>query len=283
MTASGQRSYPSNGNLRVVKLDYSVTYRDNDSLGDNLTSHLESLQKVHFRVNKDKDDVIQNLKKDVEKIQSLREVVNQRDTSKEISNIFSKSNKDQEEGGNGTSSSETSRVSRRLQKERERFSAKNHFNVVLPKWNPLSDISDRKQFAPASVPIQKVTVTTPTDDNRKQSRPKGYLQMTSSSRHRLARPMSVPAMVDSSKPYSSEATRSQSASRSRRQLEELSRIELSWAEPKLFTPFDQRQGFLTDLKKHQRHLQTKVSNFVTDMDRFNKRNKKDALAKYLDT
>ncbi|XP_071114264.1 uncharacterized protein [Haliotis cracherodii] len=283
MTASGQRSIPSNGNLRVVKLDYSVTYRDNDSLGDNLTSHLESLQKVHFRVNKDKDDVIQNLKKDVEKIQSLREVVNQRDTSKEISNIFSKSNKDQEEGGNGTSSSETSRVSRRLQKERERFSAKNHFNVVLPKWNPLSDISDRKQFAPVSVPIQKVTVTTPTDDNRKQSRPKGYLQMTSSSRHRLARPMSVPAMVDSSKPYTNEATRSQSASRSRRQLEELSRIELSWSEPKLFTPFDQRQGFLMDLKKHQRHLQTKVSNFVTDMDRFNKRNKKDALAKYLDT
>ncbi|XP_067675006.1 putative uncharacterized protein MYH16 [Haliotis asinina] len=281
MTASGQRSVPSNGKQRVVKLDYSVTYRDNDNLEDDLTSHLESLQRVHFRVKKDKDDEIQNLKKDVENIQSLREVVNQRDTSKEISNIFSKSNKDQEEGGNGTS--ETSRVSRRLQKERERFSAKNHFNVILPKWNPLSDISDRKQYAPVSVPIQKVTVTTPTDDNRRHSKTKGYLQMTSSSRHRLARPMSVPAKMDSSKSYGSDITRSQSASRSRRQLEELSRIELSWSEPQIFTAFDQRQGFLLDLKKHQRHLQTKVSNFVTDMDRFNKRYKKDALSKYLDT
>ncbi|XP_076467038.1 uncharacterized protein LOC143298175 [Babylonia areolata] len=63
---------------RIVKMDYSVTYRENDKLDVHLDEQLVSLKRSAFRKKTEKEEELETARADADKIRKLKEAVNNR-------------------------------------------------------------------------------------------------------------------------------------------------------------------------------------------------------------
>ncbi|GFO33360.1 hypothetical protein PoB_005986500 [Plakobranchus ocellatus] len=154
---SGIKTGSENSLQPSIKLDYSDTYRENDALEGNLEEHLDGLKRMEKRQLLEKGEQLKEIRKQVEVITRLQEAVNSRKPGQSAGLVSSRSSRASIQYGRSNSRrksranmaddiqdvsipdvdfvalSQATKSQMRVAAEREKYSAKNLFNVRRPK------------------------------------------------------------------------------------------------------------------------------------------------------
>ncbi|CAL1538042.1 unnamed protein product [Lymnaea stagnalis] len=295
----------------MVKMDHSTIYKENVVLEEGLAEQIGHLKRDERRLLAETGEQLEEIRKQMQVISRLQEAVNSRNPADSTDFLSSTrasryGNDRQEYGDHGKGN----RSQMRIEAEREKFSSKNLFNVRRAKSAlGFETLPQKKFFQPPVVDMEPFDVfvpdTTESIDEAPASLPeqkpppraksaKGYLKPTSSSQSGM-RPVTA-GYVRESKPDDLLPPRAQTAvirCRSRRELELLSRVAPK--EDEIINTFENRKRNMTIISEKRRRsqllqlrsereiLESKVSDFLMDLERFNRNHQAIKLIKRKDT
>lgn len=292
-----------------VKLDYSDTYRENDQLDLDLFEHLAELHRAQRRRQCDRDEELEVARASADKILRLKTTVSSRE-GESPNDVFPQEmrapqrkhsvSESEDEAGATTVLVKSTLSDRRIAKERDRYSAKNLFNVVrrrgskpcLGEGNNATTIRMpmdspnglRTASAPTACRQQVVqTVVQPHSRPGSYRAPAdcGYGAAAASSLN-ARRATSAPPGSFSKRLYGNSDETMVRRPRSRRELERLCSLKIDPFEEE--SVYSQRTSngnskteVLENLRKHNSELQSKVSDFIKQLEIFNKKGRKSRL------
>ncbi|XP_055889677.1 uncharacterized protein LOC129926946 [Biomphalaria glabrata] len=283
--------------LPMVKMDHSNIYKENDILEEGLVEHIYNLNRDEKRQLAETGEQLEEIRKQVEVITKLQEAVNSRapgESADLLANtrVIRHGSIGEDHKGN--------KSQQRIEAEREKYSAKNLFNVRRSKTVlGFETLPHPKKFFTPPIVESEITeevadhVTVVSDDKSvfipelkpppRAKSAKGYLKPTSSSMSGL-RPITADVgytrEVDPNDILPPRAKTAVIRSRSRRELEILSRV--APRDDEIIMTFEnrrrnmeilgerRRKSHLLELRNQNMELQVKVHNFLRDLERFNK-------------
>ena len=263
---------------RSVKLDYSHTYRGNEELDDILEAQLGNIHHEQHRVERNKVQEIEEARREAEQIQTLKEIINTK--SVDAVDLYNSLSKHSIAGDNGEPGSqrskEISKTLKRIQMERDKFSAKNLFNVTIPRLRRSSSVfqtSGDGETWPARRAVSATVQSSTYIENKPQSvnHSRGYNHQSPVSP--VPRPMSVPSKCSVSDSPSGRYSRSAGLARSRKQLREMSELDQFYSRPPAMTAWEVRRHLLCSLVEDNKRLQAKVNVFVEELRHFSNKQK----------
>ncbi|XP_041353918.1 uncharacterized protein LOC121371814 [Gigantopelta aegis] len=267
---------------RSVRMDYSLTYRGNEELDDILETQLGTLHQEQHKVERNKCQEIEEARREAEQFETLKEIINNRSVDAvDLYNSFCKQSTSGDDNEQGPyRSKEVSKTLKRIQKERDKFSAKNLFNVTIPRLRRSSSVFqasvDGENWTGRRAASATVQSSAPAAEPKTQrvNHSTDYTPHSPVLSHVPGpRPVSVPARCLRSESSSGRYSGSAGLARSRKQLREMSELEQFYSRPPVMTAWEVRQHLLYSLMEDNKRLQTRVNSFVEELRNFNKRQK----------
>lgn len=266
----------------AVKLDYSITYRENDKLNDNLDERLTGLSRTQYRKLTEKEEQLELAKVDADQILKLKEAVNSHQGNVDILHFLAQDdNADDDADDSDTSRHRSllSRAERRLAKEKELFSARKLFNVIRSSDRNAPQCSDvgsldgankNDNFHDVRRAMSAMTLSTNTVKKPSAGRPQTSPGLY---KHNVSR------LASANSSYQYDRYNRSPRPRSRRELQRLCELKNDPFKDcsKNVENYSLEEGHIHRLletsREHNEQIQARVTAFVKEIEEFNKKSK----------